>query len=265
MDQEARKSKKKWIAVAAVAAIASLIAAGILRKPQNKDTVLGTVKRGDIVEAVYGIGTVTASRVFQLKVGVTSTIQKIYVKEGDFVKKGTRLVDLDGPVGWLAPFAGTITSLSHTVGETVFPQTPIITVTDLSDRYVVVSLDQQAIMRVVSGQKATLSFDSLRDEKFEGTVQSVYSSDTQFLVRIATPNLGVKILPGMTADVAITIKTHKNSMLLPIAGVSNGKVLALREGNKIPIDVKLGVSDGSIAEVVDSNLVEGDQIIAWSK
>ena len=39
-------------------------------------------KLGDLVEAVYGFGVVTSARTFQLKVGVSTTITDIFVREG---------------------------------------------------------------------------------------------------------------------------------------------------------------------------------------
>jgi hypothetical protein len=65
------------------------------------------------VESVYGIGMVTATRSFQLKLGVTSTIRRLFVREGDQVRRGQQLADLDG-VPFSAPFDGTITLLPFT-------------------------------------------------------------------------------------------------------------------------------------------------------
>ena len=95
-----------------------------------------------IVQSVYGIGTVTATHSFQLKLGVTGSVVDLYVKEGDSVKKGERLVNIDQVV-YRAPFAGTVTSLPYKIGENVFAQLPILSLVNLLDRYLVVSLEQQ--------------------------------------------------------------------------------------------------------------------------
>ncbi|MEI7441834.1 MAG: biotin/lipoyl-binding protein, partial [bacterium] len=79
------------------------------------------VKKGMVIESVYGIGTVIANKTFQFKVGVPTTIRSVYVKEGDFVKAGQKIVDLEG-VHSSAPYAGVVTFLPVKVGETVFAQ-----------------------------------------------------------------------------------------------------------------------------------------------
>ena len=259
-------AKSSKIIASAVAAIL-IVGTGIwqFRRSRTPPEVLGKVRRGDLLEAVYGIGTVTATRIYQLKVGVTSTITRLHVREGDPVKKGQRLIDLEGTAGFSAPFAGIVTALPFRTGETVFPQVPILTVTDLSDRYLVVSLEQQAAVRVRSGQTAVLSFDSMRDQRSAGKVTAVYANEGQFLVRIETDQLPSTILPGMTADVAVGIRTHSQAMILPTAAVSGGQVLALRQGKATPVTVELGLIDGEQAELAKGDVSEGESLVKWGK
>src|SRR3989338_7440611 len=72
------------------------IGIGVRKKLSNDLLLTDPIKRGSVIESVYGIGTVTATKSYQLKLGVTSTIRRLYVKEGDQVGKGQALVDLDG-------------------------------------------------------------------------------------------------------------------------------------------------------------------------
>src|SRR5690606_36202808 len=110
----------------------------------------------------------------------------------------------------------------------VFPNSEILTITNLNDRYMVVSMEQQGALRVRRGQYARLSFDSIREKTFQGIVESIYSQGNDFLARINLENLPYNILPGMTADVAIAIKEHKDVLLVPIAALGDGAVY-LRE------------------------------------
>lgn len=252
-----------WVIIA-VATIAMVALVSNTRSGKSNQ-VLGEAKRGKILEAVYGIGTVTATRTYQLKVGVTSTIRELYVREGDFVSKGTKLLALDGAAEFLAPFSGTVTALPNKVGETVFPQVPILTLTDLDDRYLVVSLEQQAAIRVRKSQKCRLSFDSMRDETFHGWVESVYSNNNNYLVRIGTNDLPPQILPGMTVDVAIGIKEHDEALIVPVAAINSGYLWAKRDGKKMKLAVKPGTLDGSFVEIVKGEVREGDAILPWSE
>ena len=81
-------------------------------------------KIGRVVESVYGIGTVTARHTYDLKLGVSDTLQKLYVVEGATVKKGDALVSFMDNSLLRAPFDGVVTSLPYKEGETLFPNFP---------------------------------------------------------------------------------------------------------------------------------------------
>lgn len=233
-----------------------------LMKRNSSDTV--QVTKGSIVEAVYGIGTVTPTHNYQLKLGITATLSKLYVREGDMVKAGDALVDLDSGTHFVAPFSGTITSLPYKIGESIFPQAPILTLTDLTDRYVVVSLEQQGALRVRKGQKVKLSFESLRGQKLTGVVRSLFPNNGEFFAHIDVDQLPAEILPGMTADVAIEVGHKENVLLVPVSAISSGQITVKRGGLKT-IPVQLGVVDGMMAEVTSGDLQENDWVVVKGK
>lgn len=248
--------------VVALIVVAAVV--GLSARSQQGETLSEPIRKGPIVESVYGIGTVTATRSFQLKLGVTSTIRRLFVKEGDQVRRDQRLVDLDG-VLFNAPFDGTITLLPFKVGETVFPQSVVLSIVDLQDRYVLVTLEQQAALRVRRGQKARLSFDSLREESYDGLVEAIYSNDNNFFVRIGIAGLPPQVLPGMTADVAIGIAEHRDALIVPVAAIDAGKVYVKRGLGTTAVTVKTGIVDGAMAEIVEGGLREGERLVIRRK
>ena len=126
------------------------------------------LQRGKVVDAVYGIGTITATHSYSIKPGVVTTLRDLYVKEGDSVHKGQHLADIDNNV-YRAPFDGVVNFLPFKVGENVFAQLPVLVLTDLKDRYCVVTMEQQGALRVRAGQKAKLNFDSIRNTSYEAS------------------------------------------------------------------------------------------------
>jgi multidrug efflux pump subunit AcrA (membrane-fusion protein) len=248
-------------AILATALVALAFWLVIRSRSRDFGPVTEPLQLGKVVESVYGIGTVTARNVFNLKLGVISTIGTLHVLEGDRVKKGQKLVTLDGTGTPVAPFDGTITSLPVKAGETVFAQTPILTLVDLEDCYVVVSLEQRGAVRVRRGQKSSLSFDSMREQVFEGEVESVYSSLGSFLVRIRVQKLPPQILPGMTADVAILIGEKSDVLLVPAAAIDAGRVYVHRGvGGPKAVEIRTGIVDGEMAELASGDLNEGDRL-----
>lgn len=223
------------------------------------------LERGSIVEAVYGIGTVTAQRSYQLRPGVISTLQEVYVKEGDSVAKGSPLAKVDTLV-YRAPFNGTVVYLPFKIGENIFPQVPMLSMTDLSDRYLVVSLEQQGALRVKRGQKVKMSFDTMRDKNYDGVVQAVYSYNGSFLARVDVSELPAKILPDMTADVAIEIDRHENALLAPVAAFEQG-IVWVKRGHQIPhkVEVKAGIVDNEKMEIISGDVQAGDRLLIHKK
>lgn len=222
-----------------------------------------SIGRGSIMECVYGIGTVHANKRYLLKNGVTGRVKSLFVKEGDYVEKGAKLVELE--TLFTAPFSGTVTSVSCYEGETVFSSSDILELTDLFDRYVVTVLDQSSMQRIRKGQVVKLSFEDLRDQVFDGMVASVYPFNNKFHVRIDIPDLPPQILPGMTVDAAIEIKEHCDVMLVPINAIEKDKVFVKRDNQLQPVTVRIGVTDGIMAEVISSDLLDGDELILHSQ
>ncbi len=224
----------------------------------------GPLALGTVVQSVYGIGNVTANNSFQLTPGVTGTVSFLFVKEGDFVKRGEKLLKLDS-VTYRAPFDGTITSLPNKPGENVFNAVSVLTLVDMVSRYIVVSLEQQGALRIQKGQQAILNFDSMRGTIYHGEVTSVYSNPSGYLARIDLAELPKKILPFMTADVAITLSTHENVLLVPVSAIEEGKYVWVKSLIPKRIEVKLGIVDKEMAEVLSGDLHPGDIVITKSQ
>lgn len=255
--------KRKWLLVLiAVALLAIGIGAYSLQRSDDA-TEIFTVKQGDIIEAVYGLGTVTANQSYQVKLGVTGTITGIYVAEGDRVEKGKTLVTIDHGAHFNAPFSGTVTSAPFKLGETVYAQAAIVTLINLKDRYVVVSLEQESALRVRAGQNARISFETLRGQTYQGKVRAIYPDpqNSQFFVRIDIPELPETILPGMTGDVAIEIAQRKGVLLIPVSALQSGRVTVKSGHLRKKIQITVGAIDGRWAEVTGGELREGDDVI----
>jgi hypothetical protein len=122
-------------------------------------------------------------------------------------------------------------------------------------------LEQQSILRIKKDQDVFISFESLRNEKYQGQVYSIYPRDNQFIVRIELKNWPTGVLPGMTADVAILVGKKNNVLLLPLRSIVAGQVIRIRNGKKEKIPIKLGVIDGEWGEVTSENILSDDELL----
>lgn len=217
-------------------------------------------KVGPIVEAIYALGTVKSDDIYILKLGITSGITQLFVSEGDIVQKGQKLIVTESST-LTSPISGTVTRIYLDKGETVMPGIPVLTVMDLTKTFIQISLDQSSALRIKKGQKAELSFENLRGTKINGTVQKIYPSDGQFLVRLETEALPLGILPGMTADVAIEVARREKAMLVPVNSIHRGQIRIIRDGKTKTLNVKIGAVNGELAEIQDGQILEEDEIL----
>lgn len=255
-------SKKRLLLLAGIILVLGILALVATKFSFKSEKI--RAKRGDVVEAIYGLGTVSADITFNVRVGVAVTVSKLFVKEGDRVTRGKPIIHIDESV-MRSPIEGTVTRIAYKEGELVAPQIPMLTITNLDFLYLEVSLEQQSVLRVKERQSVTISFETLRNEKFTGLVKAVYPRENQFIVRIELEDWPPGVLPGMTADTAIIVGQKQNVLLLPIKSISSGKVTRLRNGNKEKVPVKLGVIDNEWAEIVSDNISETDEILLRKK
>ena len=215
---------------------------------------------GPIVEAIYGLGKVKTDRVYEVKLGVIKTVERIYVQEGMSVKKGDRLVKFDGDLVFTAPFNGTVTLVAFNEQQSVFPQQPVVRVEDLNTKYIEVSLEQQGALRVKPGLPVRVVFESIRGEVLTGKVSAIFSRNEEFLAHINVP-LADNILPGMTADVAIEVSHKDKALLVPLSAITDGRVRVRRDGKRKTIKLSIGSIDGNWAEVLSGDLSVNDEIL----
>lgn len=218
-------------------------------------------QHGEITEAVYGLGKVKANHRFEVKLGVISTVKKVYVREGDFVEKGSKLIEFDTNALFRAPFDGTVTLISAYEGETATPQSIILRMENLKDRFIEISLEQQGALRIKRDMPAKVSFESLRGKVLHGKVVALFPKDDEFLAHVDVHDLDDSVLPGMTADVSIEIGKIPNALLVPVKALSNGTVLIRRNGRKQKIKVDVGHIDGLSAEITGDSLKPDDEVL----
>ena len=247
---------KKIILIVIAVAILFAAGAGIFSSRNSFEKI--EISTGKLYEAIYGIGKVKSRKQYDLKLGITSSVSKIYVKEGDVIKKGTALMDFKDAATFSAPFDGTVTYIAADQGEIVFPQTTLLTLTNLEERYIEVLLEQEGAMRAKKGMTAKIVFDGQKGEAQAGMVEALYPRGDEFVASIRIDNLNAGILPGMSADVAIEVGHRDHVLLIPVKAVTGGIAFVEREGKRRKVKLKLGASDGTFAEVLEGDVNPGD-------
>lgn len=142
-----------------------------------------------------------------------------------------------------------------------------ITIADLTDLEVDVSVSEVDVPTLATGQKAEVTFDALPDKTFEATVKSVSPNGTtssgvvNYTVRLTLDAQDPRLKPDMTATADIKTQVASNVLTVPTSAVkSNGDtkyVMVVDQGGATKQQiVTVGLSDDSFTEI-KSGLTQG--------
>jgi len=167
-----------------------------------------------------------------------------------------------------SPVSGYITERNALPNLTVQPDTKLYTVADLSAVWVFAEVFQNDLGRIKPGDRATLTVDAYPSRTFEGRVNFLYPqvdmTARTVRARIAFPNPGLKLTPGMFVNVALQVPQGQQ-LVIPAAGVLQSgtrQVVFVNRGDGYlePRDVELGVRSGDDF-IVLKGLKEGEEIV----
>ncbi|MGH7355084.1 MAG: efflux RND transporter periplasmic adaptor subunit [Candidatus Rokuibacteriota bacterium] len=128
-----------------------------------------------------------------------------------------------------APVDGVVVSRAVDVGQTVAAslQAPVLftIAEDLSKMQVETSVDEADIGRLKEGDRATFTVDAYPGRTFAGTVTQmrkapqIIQNVVTYTVIIAVDNADRRLLPGMTANVKMTVAQKTNVLMVPNAAL----------------------------------------------
>ncbi len=178
-----------------------------------------------------------------------------------------------------APVAGTVTGLSVAEGMQI-GSTDSSTGNRLSQQVAAISIggtplislnvNEIDVPRVESGQKVTLTLDSIPDSTFTGQVASVdklgsiSSGVTSYPVVVKLDTNAPQILPNMSVSGNIIVASKSDVLIVPSGAVQeqNGQsyVRVLNNGQVTNAPVETGLTSDTQTEIV-SGVTEGEQVV----
>jgi RND family efflux transporter MFP subunit len=171
----------------------------------------------------------------------------------------------------VAPFDGTVVAISSGVGDQVSNNTAAVTLADLSQYQVEVTVSELDVEQIAVGQEVTLTLDALPDLTFVGRVADVafMGSSNQgvitYPVTVVLDDPDPALRPGMTTAVSIVVERHEDVVIVPNRAlqVSGGQrvVRVLYQGQEISVPVTLGLVGDTTSEIAEGALQEGDEVV----
>ena len=188
----------------------------------------------------------------------------------------------------VSPVDGIVVSRNVDAGQTVAAsfQTPtLFTIAeDLTKMQIDSSVVEADIGRVNAGQPVEFTVDAYPDTAFKGVVSEVRNAPivVQNVVTydavIKVDNSGLRLKPGMTANVSIIVSTMKGVLRIPNAalrfkpvgqimgrtGEKGPGVWIIKDGKPELIKVAIGISDGNFTGLIKGDVSEGQELIVES-
>ncbi|MFL5805854.1 MAG: efflux RND transporter periplasmic adaptor subunit [Roseiflexaceae bacterium] len=170
-----------------------------------------------------------------------------------------------------APFAGIVTTVHIVPGSGVSTSSAAVSLIDRSTLHVDMSLSENDVAQVSSGQPVTLTIDALRDWTAQGTISYIAPAATTtngvvtYLVRVSFPDSDARVKIGMTANISIVTATKDKVLLVPNTallpkGAGHAVQVPNANGGTREVDVQTGLTDGTQTEII-GGLKAGDQVI----
>ena len=169
----------------------------------------------------------------------------------------------------VAPQDGIITSLNVREGMYIQPNTPIMSLADLSSVWLQAEIFESQAAWVAEGQAAKATMDYMPGAEFNGQVDFVYpvlDPVTRTLkVRLRFDNSEERLKPNMYARVNIYGEMEPNALTIPrealIPAPGNDRVVvALGDGRFHVHEVMTGIESGEFVSVL-AGIEEGDMVV----
>ncbi|MHC4989807.1 MAG: efflux RND transporter periplasmic adaptor subunit [Planctomycetota bacterium] len=134
-----------------------------------------------------------------------------------------------------SPMAGTVSELNKEQGEIAlgsqFQEDVIMVIANLAGMEALVDVDENDIVSVALGDRATIEVDALPETVFNGKVTEIANSakvsgsgttdqKTEFEVKIEITDMNSELRLGMTSSSDIVTETHENALGVPIQSVA---------------------------------------------
>ncbi|MCG1024865.1 efflux RND transporter periplasmic adaptor subunit [Dehalobacter sp.] len=225
-------------------------------------------KNYENMKQLYEIGAVSKSELDQAALAASDAVQETYKGQMaqakaayDAAQKALNDMDVKAPID------GILTALDVKIGSMVTSAVSPARVVDLSKVFVTVSLSEQEINRVHSGQSVQIEVPAA-SVKVKGVIDSVSiaaNAQGKYTLKTYVDNKDGVIKPGMFANMTLSIAGKDNVLAVPTDAVifHGGKdvVYIAKENAAVEMEVTTGLESGTETEIV-SGLAEGDIIIA---
>jgi membrane fusion protein, multidrug efflux system len=158
-----------------------------------------------------------------------------------------------------APITGVVSARNIKVGNTIKPNDPTFTVTNMDPLLAYVHVPEKEYRKIASGQNAEVVVDALGGQAFVGHISRISPTvDPQtgtFRARVEIPDPSRTLKPGMFARVNIVYERRQAALQLPRTAILDAdgqqSVYIVQDGKAQQRSIRTGLANGGWIEVLD--------------
>ncbi|MHB1132722.1 MAG: efflux RND transporter periplasmic adaptor subunit [Chloroflexota bacterium] len=196
-------------------------------------------------------------------------LQEEQIRQAQLSVRQAEMDQANGKI--VAPYNGVIATMTLNVGEQVGGGAAAITIVDPQAVRIDATVDESDVSKVVTGQAAQVTFDSLAGQIFPGKVTAVAPVATvqqgvvSYLVSLQFDTRGRTFPTGLTASVSIITEQKNDVLLVPNRALrteNRQRVVSLQgEGGTVASrPVRVGLSNDQFTEITEG-LREGEVVV----
>jgi membrane fusion protein (multidrug efflux system) len=227
-------------------------------------------------ETLMLYGSVFAQREVSIFTTVNGKVKRIVVSQGQAVREGQVLAEIDRDQAGLkfataevtSTMPGIVKSVLTEVGSTVSAAVPLFQLVDMDVVEIVVNVPEKMIARVRVGQPVEIAVVSYPDKLFAGRVSKTSpvvdpaSRTLETRIRVANPSYLLK--PGMFAETRIILRQEAGIVQVPLSSLvdrESRRVVFLVEGDQVrEVAPEIAFVDGETV-AVSSGIQAGDRVV----
>lgn len=205
-------------------------------------------------------------------------IEKLYVREGDFVRKGEVLLKYVGPAegeeGFFAdlivraPISGVISTIYKDAGTSAEKDNALLNIAPLETVRIIVNLPSEYYTFVKPGIKSKFSIDAYPGKEFYAILKivrpQVESASRTVYLEYRMDNPDHKLLPGMAGTVYLKNSATASGFIVPLESLvikdDLAYVFVASNGKALLRNVKV-VQEGIDSVLVSGRLYRGEMVL----
>jgi multidrug efflux pump subunit AcrA (membrane-fusion protein) len=243
--------------------------------------IVAAPRIGTVQEKVSLVGDIKGETEVVVRPKTVGRVEEIYVKEGDEVRKGQKLMsfvagitrsdELYGDLVTFAPISGVVGMQNIKLGEQVQisngSPSSVFTIYKINNVKIYVNVPEKYFSMVTRRTPVEIRLDAYPDKVYYGKVNNVrpvidpYTRTTQVEIIIKNPKHEIK--PGMFSKADLILREKKNVMIIPfdsVLGLEEKSVFVDMDGVASMKKVTTGIQQGDDVEVL-SGIAASDEVI----